>query len=143
MSLSDVVADLTPQPWSSPQNGVSVPQRVYERTPGRGPPSHFGQGLVLFLLTDGSCLPASLALDKKYKFTELIHRDDLALPDAAQTVTVRVEVSKATALRSTLVFIGRVVDGIPTPRLPGELGDTLQPGETEVKDETVKDNRLG
>jgi hypothetical protein len=93
---------------------------VYERGTGRSPSANVKEGLVPFLLEDGFCLSVSQALDKDYKFTGLIRRDEPALPDARQTVTVRFEVNRTTIVCNTLMFIGCAVVGVSAPRLHGE-----------------------
>lgn len=92
-----------------------MPQTAYKRGNGTSPSANVKQGLVLFLLEDGSLLPVCTALRKEY--TGLPNRDETALPDVGQTVTVRFEVNTHTIISGALMFIGYFSGLVTNPKI--------------------------
>lgn len=81
---------------------------------GRGRDSLNSQGLVLFLLEDGSHLPVSAALRRDY--AGLTHRDEPAIVESGITVTLRFDVGRTAPFSvKTTTLIGCAVAGIPAP----------------------------
>jgi len=87
--------DSLPQISPSLQNGVCIPQRVYEKGAGRDIPDN--RNLVLFVRQDGSYILVPAAMGGDY--VGLVNRDLPALTGAGVTITLRFEVCDTSRTR--------------------------------------------